>query len=136
MSQSPAFPVADPTTACHWCPGQGSNLHALRQGILSPRCLPVSPPGQTGGGSRTRTGIDGFAIRCMTLLPSRQKAKREGLATFPQKNWSGKRVSNSRPQPWQGCALPTELFPRVCEEPHYKPLEYPGSTCAHSRTEA
>ena len=27
------------------------------------------------------------------------------------KNWSGKRGSNSRPQPWQGCALPTELFP-------------------------
>ncbi len=26
-------------------------------------------------------------------------------------NWSGKRDSNSRPQPWQGCALPTELFP-------------------------
>src|SRR3954467_9614749 len=26
--------------------------------------------------------------------------------------WSGKGVSNSRPQPWQGCALPTELFPR------------------------
>ena len=31
--------------------------------------------------------------------------------------WSGKRDSNSRPQPWQGCALPTELFPqtrRIC----------------------
>ena len=27
------------------------------------------------------------------------------------KRWSGKRDSNSRPQPWQGCALPTELFP-------------------------
>ena len=27
--------------------------------------------------------------------------------------WSGKRVSNSRPQPWQGCALPTELFPQI-----------------------
>ena len=27
--------------------------------------------------------------------------------------WSGKRVSNSRPQPWQGCALPTELFPHL-----------------------
>ncbi len=26
--------------------------------------------------------------------------------------WSGKGGSNSRPQPWQGCALPTELFPR------------------------
>ena len=25
--------------------------------------------------------------------------------------WSGKRGSNSRPQPWQGCALPAELFP-------------------------
>ncbi len=27
-------------------------------------------------------------------------------------SWSGKRDSNSRPQPWQGCALPTELFPQ------------------------
>ena len=25
--------------------------------------------------------------------------------------WSGKRGSDPRPQPWQGCALPTELFP-------------------------
>ena len=30
--------------------------------------------------------------------------------------WSGKRDSNSRPQPWQGCALPTELFPQTSEE--------------------
>ena len=29
---------------------------------------------------------------------------------------SGKRGSNSRPQPWQGCALPTELFPHVKHE--------------------
>ena len=28
---------------------------------------------------------------------------------------SGKRDSNSRPQPWQGCALPTELFPHCLE---------------------
>ena len=27
--------------------------------------------------------------------------------------WSGKRDSNSRPQPWQGCALPTELLPQI-----------------------
>src|SRR5688572_14851348 len=33
------------------------------------------------------------------------------------RNWSGKRDSNSRPRPWQGRALPTELFPR--EERHY-----------------
>ena len=30
-------------------------------------------------------------------------------------SWSGKRDSNSRPQPWQGCALPTELFPRTLQ---------------------
>ena len=34
---------------------------------------------------------------------------------------SGKRDSDPRPQPWQGCALPTELFPhdmltKKCEE--------------------
>ena len=28
-------------------------------------------------------------------------------------NMSGKRDSDPRPQPWQGCALPTELFPLV-----------------------
>ena len=26
---------------------------------------------------------------------------------------SGKRDSDPRPQPWQGCALPTELFPQT-----------------------
>ena len=30
---------------------------------------------------------------------------------FYCKKWSGKRGSNSRPRPWQGRALPTELFP-------------------------
>ena len=33
-------------------------------------------------------------------------------ATWAGKVLSGKRDSNSRPQPWQGCALPTELFPQ------------------------
>ena len=32
---------------------------------------------------------------------------------LPIQIWSGRRVSNSRPQPWQGCALPTELLPRT-----------------------
>ena len=32
--------------------------------------------------------------------------------TFASMWKSGKLDSNSRPQPWQGCALPTELFPR------------------------
>ena len=34
-----------------------------------------------------------------------------------RKIWSGRRVSNSRPQPWQGCALPTELLPRIAALP-------------------
>ena len=36
---------------------------------------------------------------------------------FSETVWSGRRVSNSRPQPWQGCALPTELLPR--QKLHY-----------------
>ena len=37
------------------------------------------------------------------------------VSTIPpfERPWSGKRDSNSRPQPWQGCALPTELFPQI-----------------------
>ena len=34
---------------------------------------------------------------------------------------SGKRDSDPRPQPWQGCALPTELFPQSIPAPR-KPL--------------
>ena len=30
--------------------------------------------------------------------------------------WSGKRDSNSRPRPWQGRALPTELFPQCFKD--------------------
>ncbi len=30
----------------------------------------------------------------------------------PIPTWSGRRDSDSRPQPWQGCALPTELLPQ------------------------
>ena len=38
---------------------------------------------------------------------------RHRLLPFPFEIWSGRRVSNSRPQPWQGCALPTELLPQL-----------------------
>ncbi len=40
-------------------------------------------------------------------IPKTKKVNRIGSL------WSGKRDSNSRPQPWQGCALPTELFPHI-----------------------
>src|SRR6266850_5156188 len=81
-----------------------------------------------GGGSRNRTGVHGFAGRCMTTLPSRlayldEEGKARITPVEPSlASWSGKRVSNSRPQPWQGCALPTELFPRSPEL--YQPLTF------------
>src|SRR5260363_302361 len=85
-----------------------------------------------GDESRNRTGVRGFAGRCITTLPSRQRGVNghdcycfwslyDELAARGKgaQKWSGKRGSNSRPQPWQGCALPTELFPPVdmCQEP-------------------
>ena len=42
-------------------------------------------------------------VACIPISPPAQ-----GLLNL----LSGKRDSNPRPQPWQGCALPTELFPQ------------------------
>ena len=41
--------------------------------------------------------------------------------------WSGRRVSNSRPQPWQGCALPTELLPHGVTTNIYRCIESSGA---------
>ena len=92
-----------------------------------------------GGGGRNRTGVHGFAGRCITTLPPRRvtwmldcsrcgfrvpeadaaasQTKKGSAASLS--DWSGRRVSNSRPQPWQGCALPTELLPHdtCCGKP-------------------
>ena len=42
---------------------------------------------------------------------SNQLSYRPKFTSNLQTIWSGKRDSNSRPPPWQGDALPTELFP-------------------------
>src|SRR5881394_1227984 len=84
------------------CSGRGSNPHgSLSQGILSPSRLPVSPP------ERKTTS---------------QRAERH----WPREERSGKRDSNPRPQPWQGCALPTELFPQATSN-------LPAEMCAYKR---
>src|SRR5215831_14751989 len=54
----------------------------------------------------------GFANISAWLATATATAERRFIRS---RNWSGKRDSNSRPRPWQGRALPTELFPR---EPH------------------
>ena len=101
---------------------------------LFPRNSCFSPIPENGGLGRNRTGVHGFAGRCMTTLPpGRGGASTTSVAPMPLKRlavppknktpedrshhgvswiWSGKRDSNSRPRPWQGRALPTELFPR------------------------
>ena len=48
--------------------------------------------------------------------------------------WSGKRDSNSRLPPWQGGALPTELFP-LCEALRFADAEFYRST-AGSQTQS
>ena len=78
----------------------------------------------SGGAIQSRTGLAGFAIRCITALLSRHDCLSAVTVKSPAaflEFWSGRRVSNSRPQPWQGCALPTELLPRKASA-HYKDL--------------
>jgi hypothetical protein len=86
-----------------------------------------------GGGARTRMGLPprDFKSRASTDFATpaslastspcaRQGARKEkrerssrALPFFYPPFESGKRDSNPRPQPWQGCALPTELFPHA-----------------------
>ena len=47
-----------------------------------------------------------------SLRASLHFAQRKKQSIWTAFHLSGKRDSNSRPQPWQGCALPTELFPQ------------------------
>ena len=51
-------------------------------------------------------------MRPTYCAPGTKPLTRQNPKMGPVGTWSGKRDSNSRPQPWQGCALPTELFPR------------------------
>ena len=58
-------------------------------------------------------GNKGFAGLCLTAWLRR--LKKEGLHVLsdgPTPLKSGKPDSNRRPPPWQGGALPTELFPQ------------------------
>ena len=76
--QAAALPLGDGTSqTVSMVPEAGLEpAQYCYRGILSPLRLPISPPGHG----------------C--------------LSTIYNFKWSGKRGSNSRPQPWQGCALP------------------------------
>ncbi len=79
-----------------WCPGRESNPYSQR-----PRDFK----------SLVSTNFTTRAGAAICFAPRYEKGKATGA--FPFRIWSGRRVSNSRPQPWQGCALPTELLPRI-----------------------
>ncbi len=51
---------------------------------------------------------------CESFITTNTKRKKTAFSCLLHFQ-SGKRDSNSRPQPWQGCALPTELFPHCLE---------------------
>ncbi len=111
-------------------PRPGSTGRAVADRRLTRHQASICPASRTGSpaGIRPTDGAtpEGFFgqqwgdLRNVRFIPETGTAgwaaKRSGVAgTYaldPGKIcWSGKRDSNPRPQPWQGCALPTELFP-------------------------
>ncbi|CAI8949549.1 hypothetical protein EMIT0P218_50045 [Pseudomonas sp. IT-P218] len=87
-----------------------------------------------GAGNETRTrDPDLGKVVLYQLSYSRKKHPLGGLKHLLQTKtplgerrfrqiWSGKRDSNSRPRPWQGRALPTELFPQMASPRGLEPL--------------
>src|SRR6185503_3577869 len=76
--------------------------------------------GSPGASARPRRGPAtsvGLARRAASARRAAGRATIRGLMVKPLRvvrgrTWSGKRDSNPRPRPWQGRALPTELFPQ------------------------
>gem|GEM_PF-4737951 len=85
----------------NWCREPESNRYdLLDRGILSPLRLPVPPSRHSW---RRHPDLNwGIKVLQTFALP---------LGDAAIKKWSGKRDSNSQPPPWQGGALPIELFP-------------------------
>ena len=72
----------------------------------------VGPPGLEPGTDRLWAGCSNqLSYRPMTFDRKSRTAK--VMREMQNIVWSGKRDSNSRPPPWQGDALPTELFPHI-----------------------
>src|SRR5688500_18960871 len=77
------------------------------EGILSPPRLPFRHPRKpdVGRGTWEDPTSDQFGLD--------QQSPTSHIPRPTSGFQSGKRDSNPRPQPWQGCALPTELFPQL-----------------------
>jgi hypothetical protein len=95
-------------------------LSYSRIGVLLVTAL--LPQRNTGAGEESRTldlNLGKVALYQLsysrmletTIIAEISLLSKTSLLETAWQTWSGRRVSNSRPQPWQGCALPTELLP-------------------------
>ena len=99
------------------CPAPG--LMSAESSPLFP--FPVSrPPAQKPAFGRRRRNPGAEASGIRSMPETERKAFRR---------WSGRRDSDSRPQPWQGCALPTELLPQVVPWAGIEPATRRFSVC-------
>ena len=90
-----------------WCPGRDLNPQDRSQRILSPSRIPIPPPGRTGLFWRPDPELNRGTRFCRPLRNHSAIRPRKRKRTFVVLlKWSGRRGSDPRPQPWQGCALP------------------------------
>ncbi len=116
-------PGALPRPTCGFTMVGDTGIEPVASSVSGKRA-PAAPIAHVGGDDRNRTGDKGFAGPCLTAWPRRRHSSRAQSpfvkkkppprrATASHLRWSGRRDSNPRPQPWQGCALPTEPLPHA-----------------------
>ena len=99
------------------CPEQDSNLHAVKHTHLKRARLPIPPPGPIHLLLERRAFIH-FILLLYLFFRVFYRGYSDWRCYSSIKK-SGRRNSNPRPQPWQGCALPTELFPQLVLPRHF-----------------
>ncbi len=83
---------------------------AFRAQSKKPRRCLIYGASYSGGRGRNRTGVHGFAIRCMTTLPPGLKWTSNLIPISKTSSW--KLLSNPRSDLFQGHVLPVDLFLR------------------------
>lgn len=131
MQRSDSSTTPYPSRLSSWYDGGQHHLYLRRHRFpqmrpvnrLGPSLVSSLPPAELMARGRGLSGLTRLrkaGRECAGFLPfmvsppficARPHNRIRHGHTAHGKIWSGKRVSNSRPQPWQGCALPTELFP-------------------------
>jgi hypothetical protein len=109
-------------------------LYQLSYSRIGVLLLTTCCAGPSGAGEESRT----LDLNLGKVALYQLSYSRIGVQLFTVKHWSGRRVSNSRPQPWQGCALPTELLPHgvllfTAPTAHRPSLDWSGRRVSNSR---